>query len=79
MKVEIFGADWCKPCQNTKTLCEEKKLDYVFKDITADSEAHKEVEERLGKKTNSVPHVFVNGEYIGQSTEFKQYLLDNNI
>ena len=57
MKVEIYGASWCQPCQRSKQLCIDKGLDYVFKDVTQDSEAREEVEQRLGKQINTVPQI----------------------
>lgn len=74
MKVEIYGASWCQPCQRSKQLCIEKGLDYTFKDITQDLNARKEVEQRLGKKIDTVPQIFVDGQYVGGADEFRNYV-----
>lgn len=74
MKVEIYGASWCQPCQHSKQLCIEKGLEYTFKDVTQDQEARKEVEKRLGKKIDTVPQIFIDGQYIGGADAFKNYL-----
>lgn len=74
MKVEIYGASWCQPCQRSKQLCIEKGLEYTFKDVTQNQEAREEVEKRLGKKINTVPQIFVDGQYIGGADAFKNYL-----
>lgn len=74
MKVEIYGASWCQPCQKSKQLCEEKGLDYTFKDVTQDLNARKEVEQRLGKKIDTVPQIFVDGQYVGGADEFRNYV-----
>lgn len=71
MKVEIYGASWCQPCQKSKQLCIEKGLDYIFKDVTQDLDAREEVEQRLGKKIDTVPQIFVDGEYIGGADAFR--------
>lgn len=71
MKVEIYGASWCQPCQKSKQLCIEKGLDYIFKDVTQDLDAREEVEQRLGKKIDTVPQIFIDGEYIGGADAFR--------
>jgi len=71
MKVEIYGASWCQPCQKSKQLCIEKGLDYIFKDVTQDLDAREEVEQRLGKKIDTVPQIFIDGEYIGGVDAFR--------
>lgn len=74
MKVIIYGAEWCKPCQNAKQLCEIRDIDYEFKDITANPEYHKEATDKLGSEPKSVPHIFVDNKYIGQSSDFMKYM-----
>lgn len=70
MKIEIYGAEWCKPCRNSKQLCEDKKLDYTFYDISAEPEALKKVTEYLGKEPRTIPQIFIDGKHIGGSVEF---------
>lgn len=74
MKVEIYGASWCQPCQRSKQLCIEKGLDYIFKDVTQDLEAREEVEKRLGKKIDTVPQIFVDGQYVGGEHALRNHL-----
>ena len=74
MKVEIYGASWCQPCQRSKQLCIDKGLDYVFKDVTQDSEAREEVEQRLGKRIDTVPQIFVDGQYVGGEHGLRNHL-----
>lgn len=74
MKVVIYGADWCKPCQNTKKLCKEQEFDFEFKDISVEPEALKEVTDLLGYKPKQIPQVFVDGKHIGGSTEFALFV-----
>ena len=70
MNVEIYGAEWCKPCQNSKQRCIDKGYNYSFKDITADPQAFNECTQKLGKEPKSVPQIFINGEYVGGSEQF---------
>lgn len=74
MKVEIYGASWCNPCQKTKSLCEAKGYEYTFKDVSQDQSARKEVEDRLGRRIDTIPQVFVDGQYIGGADEFRNYV-----
>lgn len=34
MSIIIYGSELCPDCRGTKELFDEKKVDYVFKDIT---------------------------------------------
>lgn len=70
MKVDIYGADWCKPCQNAKKLCESNNVEYTFNDVSADPEALAKLTKILGTAPNTIPHIVVDGEYIGGSSEF---------
>lgn len=70
MNVEIYGAEWCKPCQNSKQRCIDKGYNYSFKDITADPQAFKECTQKLGREPKSVPQIFIDGEHIGSSKDF---------
>lgn len=74
MKVEIYGASWCNPCQKTKSLCEAKGYEYTFKDVSQDASARKEVEDRLGRRIDTIPQVFVDGQYVGGADEFHNYI-----
>lgn len=75
MKIEIYGGDWCKPCQRTKQLALDSGNETIFKDVSADAEAHEEAEQRLGRKLSSIPVVFVDGEYIGGEQALKDLLI----
>jgi len=70
MKVEIYGAEWCKPCQNAKKVCVDKNLDYTFNDISVEPEALKKVSELLGYEPKTIPQIFIDGKHIGGSSEF---------
>lgn len=72
MKVEIYGASWCQPCQKSKQLCIEKGLGYTFKDVSAEPKYKAECEQRLGHPISTVPQIFVDGEYVGGATEFRE-------
>lgn len=74
MKVEIYGASWCQPCQRSKQLCIEKGLDYTFKDVTINPHDRIECEERLGHKVDTVPQIFVDGKYVGGADAFRSLI-----
>lgn len=75
MKLRIFGAEWCTPCKKVKELCDEHDIEYVFKDISVDPEALKEVKELLGgKEPRTIPAIFNEDGYIGGSDQFKQLI-----
>ncbi len=57
--VQIYGADWCGPCQQSKKWCEETGKDFEFFEYTDLIEVFTE----NGWKT--IPQIFVDGEHIG--------------
>lgn len=71
--IEIYGADWCKPCQNSKLLCQKHKVDFEFLPIS-DPDYKQEVTDRLGYPPKTIPVIFKDGEHIGGYNELKKLL-----
>lgn len=36
-KINLYGAEWCKPCREVKALLDELNLDYTFYDVDHNS------------------------------------------
>lgn len=64
MKIEIYGATWCKPCRDTKKFLTDKNYEFTFYDIDEDG-YREEYQKRTGKVMDSIPQVFINDEHIG--------------
>lgn len=69
MKVEIYGKQNCRYCQDAKSLCDFKRIDYDYHDIVEDEDRHNEMLERLGFQPKTVPQIWVDGRHIGGFTE----------
>lgn len=73
MKIELYGAHWCKPCRDSKKLLESKNIEYAFYDVD-EPENHNKLTELLGKKIDTVPKIFIDGKLLGGYLELSNYL-----
>jgi glutaredoxin 3 len=69
-KIKIYTTEHCPYCIAAKKLCESKGLEYQEIDLTHDFEGLAKIKEKTGMQT--VPQIFVNEEFIGGYTEFRQ-------
>lgn len=69
-KVELYTWTYCPYCKQAKKLLEEKNISYKDHPIDRNNEKKQE----LYKKTNqnTVPFIFINGEFIGGYSELKE-------
>lgn len=73
MKIEVFGATWCKPCRDTKKLLEEKGLEFTFLDVD-ETTNQQEFHNRTGSFLQTIPQVFIDNKHIGGREELIKYL-----
>lgn len=76
---QVFGADWCAPCRNTKKLLESRGLEYEFFPVVEDDSALEKYQEMSGNKNpDTIPQIFHNGNYIGGYNQLETYLEKSN-
>lgn len=70
MLVEIYGGTWCNPCMKVKKWSEDNGHEVKFYDIGENPVYKGEAALRLGSPITSIPHIWVDGHYVGQSSDF---------
>lgn len=63
-QIIIYSTTWCGYCKMLKKYLEDKKVDFVEKDIEANPEAYKELEEKMGGQFRGVPVSDIRGKII---------------
>jgi glutaredoxin 3 len=71
-KVEVYTTDYCYYCRVAKSLLEEAKIPYEEINISQTPEMRDLLVQKTGEWT--VPQVFVDGEYIGQDDELREWI-----
>ena len=61
--IEIYGKPNCPFCDKAKSLCEQKKLEYEYKQLDVDFTREELFEQFPGART--FPQIRVDGENIG--------------
>ena len=74
MSVEIWGKPACPSCLKAKQLCENRKLEYTYKELGKDFEREQVFENFPGART--FPQIKVNRQNVGGYEQFLQYLDD---
>ena len=74
MSVEIWGKPACPRCLKAKQLCENRKLEYTYKELGKDFEREQVFENFPGART--FPQIKVNSQNVGGYEQFLQYLDD---
>jgi len=69
----IYGKTQCPYCDAAKALCEQKGLEYEYKQLGEDFDKEEMMETFPGART--FPQIIVFGEKIGGFTELKEKLL----
>ncbi len=75
MKFEVYSKENCIYCTKIKDLLVHHGLVYEEKSLS-NGYTKEEIQERVGeeKKINTVPQVFVNGDYLGGYLETVEFL-----
>lgn len=75
MKIEVYSKDNCIYCTKIKDLLHFSGLEYEEKSLSS-GYTKEEIQERVGsdKKINTVPQVFVDGEYLGGYLEVVEFI-----
>jgi glutaredoxin 3 len=71
-KVEVYTTDYCYYCRVAKSLLDEAKIPYEEINISQTPEMRDLLVQKTGEWT--VPQVFVDGEYIGQDDELREWI-----
>lgn len=69
-KAELYVWNTCPFCISAKRLLDQKGIEYEVHNIQNDKEKKKELFEQTGQ--NTVPYVFIDGEFVGGFDDLKQ-------
>lgn len=72
--IEIYGKPQCPFCDKAKSLCETRKLKYVYKQLGMDFDREQIME--MFPTARTFPQIVVNGQNVGGYDQFTQYLDD---
>ncbi len=70
--MQIYTTDSCYYCRVAKSLLDEQDIPYEEINISRTPEMRDVLVEKTGEWT--VPQIFVNGEYIGQDDELREWI-----
>ena len=70
--ITIYGKTQCPYCDAAKALCEQKGLEYEYKQLGEDFDKEEMMETFPGART--FPQIQIDGKNIGGYTEFEAYL-----
>ena len=70
--MQIYTTDSCYYCRVAKSLLDEQDIPYEEINISRTPEMRDVLVEKTGEWT--VPQIFVDGEYIGQDDELREWL-----
>lgn len=62
-EVIVYGNQSCPFCTRARKLLDTKGVEYLYKDITGNSELRDEARELSGRRT--IPQIFINGHHVG--------------
>lgn len=73
MYYTVYGKQDCNYCKKALQLLQSEMLEFGYYDILADQQVYKlmqdAVEKATGRFAETVPQIFVDGEYVGGYTE----------
>jgi glutaredoxin 3 len=76
-KVEIYTTDYCYYCRVAKSLLDERQIPYEEINISQTPEMRDVLVGKTGEWT--VPQIFVDGEYIGQDDELREWITSGKL
>lgn len=78
MNIEIYSKDDCIYCTKIKDLMSFHGLTYTEKSLSHGT-LKEEIQDRVGnvKRINTVPQIFINGEYLGGYLETVEFIAYN--
>lgn len=63
-KVTMYSTTWCAFCKTEKQYLEKLGVEFVEKDIEADSAAHEELMGKIGGNFRGVPVTDIDGDLV---------------
>ena len=72
VSIQIYTTDYCYYCRVAKSLLDEKGIPYEEINISKTPKMRDVLVEKTGEWT--VPQIFVDGEYIGQDDELRDWI-----
>jgi len=73
--ITIYSKENCPNCQEAVNICSHKGWDYEVKKLGVDYEIQ-DLMEACPVPVKTVPQIFVDGEYYGGISNFKQKFVD---
>lgn len=77
MNIEIYSKDMCGQCNQAKMLIKQKCFDYkeyvLGKDATIQDLQQRVTEANSSKPLRSAPQIFIDGQHIGEYSDFVAY------
>ena len=72
MTIEIWGKPACPHCDQAKRICEQRNLNFVYKQLGVDFEREEIMEQFPGART--FPQIRIDGKAVGGKDQFITYL-----
>lgn len=79
---EIYITDWCSACHLVLELLEQAGLAVDIVKIESEQDMHDAFgvwKNRLGYNPNSIPQMWYAGQYIGGSTNIREFIKEKNV
>ena len=73
MKATVFGTTKCVWCDRVEVMLKDAKIEVNKIDVTESQDNFKQMKAHAGK-TNTVPQVVIDDEYIGGYTEVERFI-----
>lgn len=70
--IQIYTTDYCHYCRVAKSLLDEQGIPYEEINISKTPEMRDVLVKKTGEWT--VPQIFIDGEYIGQDDELRDWI-----
>ena len=69
--ITIYGQDDCVYCKKAAKLCNEEG--YIHRSVDINNDILDKIEYLMGFKPKTVPQIFVNEQYVGGFTQFREW------
>ncbi|GAB4165675.1 MAG: hypothetical protein Tsb006_5170 [Rickettsiaceae bacterium] len=70
LQVIIYAKDACSYCILAKSLLDSRSIGYEVIDLTNNKDLHLKLAEKTGQ--NTVPYLYINGEFIGGYSDLQK-------